>query len=1079
MAVFHLQLLGAFQAKVDEAPVTAFRSDKIRALLAYLALNGGRPYSRETLATLLWGEYSQAAARASLRQALSNLRQAAAPLLSTQPPALIISQQSVQLNTDHTAVWVDVVTLRRLLAAVDHHDHADARGCLECRHWLATAVSLYHGDFLPGLQLDDSPDFADWRLLQQESLHQQMVHALHSLSASYAAANDLPRQADTLRRLLHLLPWQENAHRDLMAVLAHSGQRAAALAQYERCRQVLADELGVEPSAETNTLYRLIQTDTLPVTPPSSALRHDALRHNLPPPTTPLIGRDELLAQVVAILSGSAARLITLMGPGGVGKTRLALAAAQQVMPDFADGVWFASLADVPMPDPASAQSILAAAVSDHLRLVLQQPDAPWDSLAAYLAHKTALLVLDNLEHLLPAAAQFVAALLEAAPQITILATSQARLRVRAERVVPVGGLALPEADQMTLATVAQNGSIALFAERAGQTLTGFSLNATNLAAVADICRLVDGLPLAIELTAALTEHFTAEEIAAALRHNIALLAESPGAADLPARQQGITAVFAYAWRLLTPVEQEVLAQISLFRGEFSRDAALEVGGRSVAALAALVDKSLLRVTRPGRYALHALVRHFAADALADRPDLQAGALARYGRYYANFLQQMQPALQGPQQRAAIAAIRVELDNVRHAWETAVADAHVDQLAVMLPPLAAFFADSGKLTEGKTVFTAAAERLRPLRQKDTASAGLVARLDTWRAYFMGETGRLETAVSLLRAVLPELEQIDDAVGVGHCLRVLGSYETQLDQSAGGIAHLQQARQCFSELGDQAALATTLSALGRAWENQGDYALAQESFAQSLVLLRQRGAPQSLAKGLSNYGLLLHRLGDNDGAAAALREAVLLDEAGGNLPAYGASLANLGLVLAARGEYADAQAAYLQALTIQQNEGNQARVAILLNNLGDVANAQGQPEQALVYLQESLALKQAASNERGMIFSLVHLGHTYWRLEQTAEAAAAYGQALALAQKLGVKPLLLAALVGLAEVAMTRGETALAQQMLWLAAAHPASWQRVRDEAAAVAAQRHIMLEPIPAPLPDLTAVTRQALNLVG
>jgi predicted ATPase/DNA-binding SARP family transcriptional activator/Tfp pilus assembly protein PilF len=1082
MVAFRLQLLGTFQATVNDAPVATFRSDKSRALLAYLALNGRYPHPRDTLATLLWGDYTQQAARASLRQTLSNLRQVAAPLLATDPPALTITPQAVSLDNAHPDLWVDVVAFRALLAQVETHAHPHPDQCPDCRGWLATAVALYQGDFLPGLQLDDAADFADWRLLQQESLHQQALHALQRLSASYAASGDLTRQTETLRRLLQLLPWQENAHRELMDVLARAGQRAAALAQYDRCRQILADELGVEPTSETTALYRLIQADALPASPPRPA----APRHNLPPPATPLIGRDDLLQQATAVLTHPDTRLLTLLGPGGVGKTRLALAVARQLVADFADGVWFAPLADVTSPTieegeqsarPTVMRQAMASAVADSLSLTLQQPGQPWETLIAYFQQKTALLILDNLEHLLPDAAAFVTDLLAAAPRLTILTTSQARLRARAEQLLPLSGLAWPESDDISLETAVHNGSIALFTERAGRTLAGFQLKAANLPAVAAICRLLDGLPLALELTAALVEHFTPEEIAATLRHDLAALADAPGAADLPPRQQSITAVFDYAWRLLTPAEQETLAQISLFRGEFSRAAALEVSQGSLAALAALVDKSLLRVARPGRYALHALVRHFAATTLEARPALHAAAQARYVAVYVAFLQQQQPLLQGPQQRVASAAIRQELDNVRQAWETAVAAADIAHLNAMLTPLAAFFHDSGKPAAGLALFTATRKELPDTGAGETAVAHFLARLDVWRGLYMGEMGQIETAVRLLQTTLSLLQESADALSIAHCQRILGSMETRLSQLESGIARLQQARHTFATLGDQIALASTLSALGRAWEFQGEYDQAQTAMAHSLRLLRRQGTPQMLVNALNHYGLLLYRLGDNEGATAVLREAVTLDDReGGNRSGLGVTLTNLGLALAAQGDYAAAQATYEQALRIQQEVGNQNRIAILLNNLGDVANEMGQPERALVYLQESLAIKQRMGNEGGMTFSLVHLGHAYWHLGQVAEAVAAYRQAALLAEKLALRPLLLAAFVGLAEVALRWQEQELARQMLALAWSHPASWQRVRDEATAVASRYDLSLDTLP-DLPDLAEVTRRALTL--
>ncbi len=1068
MAVFRLQLLGAFQATVDGAPSIAFRSNKTRALLAYLALNGGRAHTREALATLLWGDYSPAAARTSLRQVIANLRQVATPLLDAHPPALTITRHTLQMDTDHPQVWVDVLALRHLLARVQSHEHPNLACCTQCRCWLEGAVSLYHGDFLAGLQVEEASLFQEWRLAQQEALHQEILEALLSLSTCYAAGGDLTLQANTLRRLLHLQPWHEEAHRQLMDLLARTGQRAAALAQYERCRQILAEELGVEPAPETAALYRLIQAEPIPEDAlPGPATPRDRPSHNLPPPTTPFIGRDALLAQVVDALPRADVRLVTLLGPGGVGKTRLALEAAHRLLTAFPGGVWFVPLAQVARPGPEEdARRILAGAILEQLGLTPGQPEEPWRTLTAYLRPREALLILDNLEHLLPQAGELVGALLEAGPRLTLLGTSQVRLRLGAERVIPIPGLAWPPTGETSPEAAMENDGVALFVERAGRTLAGFQLDRENVTPVAHICRLVDGLPLAIELAAALTEHFTPEEIAATLGEDMTLLAEPPGTVDLPPRQQGVKATFDYAWRLLARPEQEMLAQLSLFRGEFSRDAGLAVSRGSLAALAGLVDRSLLRVVRPGRYALHLLVRHFAAMALDAYPDLWAAATARYVRFFAAFLQQQHPRLEGPRQPEALAAIHQEMDNVRQAWELAVAGAQLPLLTAMLPPLVAFFTDSGRLAAGAGLLTAAREELAPLARQDQAAALLVARLDLWRGFFMGEGGEMEAGAALLAGALPCLERLGQGEDVAQAQRILGSFETRLGQLARGIARLKQARQAFAALGHKAGLARTLSALGHAWETRGDYRQAQEALAQSLIMLRQLGGSQALAKGLNNYGLLCYRLGEYEKAEEVLREAVALNEAGDNRPSLGASLANLGLVLAAQRRYPDAEATFQRALAIQREEGNLIRVAILLNNLGDVANAQGRHEEALGHLQESLILKVEMGDERGRVFSLLHLGRTRWLLEQPEAALVAYREVLVLARRLAMVPLILAAFVGLAEMALVWDTTGLSQQMLALAASHPASWRRVRDEAEAVAAGRRISLDVPPSTSPD-------------
>lgn len=267
-ARLELCLLGSFQATLDGAPLNGIRSDKTRALLAYLAVESGRAHNRGALSALLWGESSEAAARASLRSSLSNLRQRLIRQLTADgdKPILNITRHSVRFDIDLDTCWLDVAEFDALLNACHTHSHQELAHCPVCIARLEQAVELYQGDFLAGLALSDSPAFDEWRVIQQERYHQQMLIALEALAAHYVAIGNYAEAQEYVRRQLALEPWQEEAHRQLMHALALDGQRSAALAQYETCRRLLADELGVEPTAETEALYEEIRAGELAVT---------------------------------------------------------------------------------------------------------------------------------------------------------------------------------------------------------------------------------------------------------------------------------------------------------------------------------------------------------------------------------------------------------------------------------------------------------------------------------------------------------------------------------------------------------------------------------------------------------------------------------------------------------------------------------------------------------------------------------------------------------------------------------------------------------------------------------------------
>lgn len=264
-ARLEIHLLGSFQATLDGEPLDGIRSDKTRALLAYLAVESGRAHNRGALSTLLWGESSEAAARASLRSSLSNLRRRLIRQIAPDGNslALNITRHSVQFDVDPDACRLDVAEFDALLDACHTHSHQDLARCPACIARMEQAVGLYHGDFLAGLALPDSPTFDEWRVIQQERYHQQMLIALEALAAHYIAIGNLAKAQRYVRQQLALEPWREEAHRQLMHALILDGQRSAALAQYETCRRLLTDELGVEPTPETEALYEEIRAGDL------------------------------------------------------------------------------------------------------------------------------------------------------------------------------------------------------------------------------------------------------------------------------------------------------------------------------------------------------------------------------------------------------------------------------------------------------------------------------------------------------------------------------------------------------------------------------------------------------------------------------------------------------------------------------------------------------------------------------------------------------------------------------------------------------------------------------------------------
>jgi predicted ATPase/DNA-binding SARP family transcriptional activator len=701
MAAHSLTLLGPPRLLTADGAVVPVRARKEWALLAYLAAEHARPQQRDTLLALLWPEASEEAARRSLRVALVHLRVA---LAASGVATLAADHHTVQLHP-HRDHWLDVAAFAALLAACRAHRHARADRCALCNERLTQATALYGGEFLSGLTLPDAAPFEEWAVVRREELHRQVLDALATLAAAHEQAGDDAALCRDARRQLALEPWHEPAHRQFMRGLARSGDRGAALAQYETCRRVLAEELGVEPDVETRALYERIRAGDL--TPATRA----APRHHLPASLTPLVGREAELAALAALLRQEEVRLLTILGAGGMGKTRLALELARAGLDGYADGVFFVALA------PLAAAGALASTIAQALDLPVQGHD-PTAALLRFVRDKHLLLILDNFEHLLDGVG-LVVQIVEAAPRVQIIATSREPLHMRGEQLYVVEGLAYaasaPAADATALpADEATLPAVRLFVQSARRAQASFAPDPATLPALLRICGLVQGMPLGLELAAAWTGLLPLEEIAAEIARSADFLAADWH--DVPSRQRSMRAVFDWSWALLTEAERQALRRLSVFRGGCTRQAADTVAGATLTLLTGLVHKSLLRrtdagATSVGRYEVHELLRQFAAEQLDGVPAERDAVQARHSAYYLDFVAARAGRLARDEPRAAAAEIRGELDNVRQAWQWAAEQAAVAGLEQAAFGWWQFCLLNGLEREGRELFGLAAERI--------------------------------------------------------------------------------------------------------------------------------------------------------------------------------------------------------------------------------------------------------------------------------------------------------------------------------------------------------------------------------
>ncbi len=949
-AVLEIHLFGSPDFRLGGAPVSGFVSTKAPALLAYLAVTG-RPHSRDALAALLWGEMADADAKNNLRQTLSNLRK----LLE---PYLLISRDAVQFDTavPHT---LDVTQF-------ENHLHRARDAAPPARMaTLQQAAALYQGDFLAGFYVRDAPEFEEWLLAQRARYRELALHALHTVTGHHLERGEYGRAIDSATRSIALDAWREEAYRQLMIALARSGQRSAALAQYETCRRLLDQELGVRPSLETTALYERI--------------REAKRRVHLPPATTPLVGRVAELDKITRLLADPTCHLITLIGPGGSGKTRLALEAAARAVPTFLHGACFVSLAAATSPE------IIPGAVAESLAVALSGQADPHDQLIAYLNDKELLLVLDNLEHL-PTAAEWIGCLIQTCPDLQLLVTSRERLNLHGERLLELNGLEIPSGKQDERVT--DYSAAQLFLNHAREASPDFVLNAKNETAVIRICQLVKGLPLAIELAAAWVRHLTCQEIAHEIEQNLSFLATTQK--NVPARHRSLQAAFEHSWALLDDEERAAFARLSLFRGGCTRQAAIAVTQVPLSVLAALSDKSLLHRDPDGRYTMHELLRQYAAHKLGADPPHLAETQLRHCRTMIHFLAEREDALNEARQNEARQEIAAEMDNIRAAWEWAVTAQQPYHLEPALESLRVFLEYTGRYTEAIQLFGAAAAAAAPTSPGNHRVLG--GRLLARQAWFYHRLDQFELARPLIAQCQSIFQDAQPALPAeaALCYQCLGNMARAEGDFAQAISHYQQSLAQHRLAGIPHHIAASINGLATAYAEQGEFALAYQLHKEGLALRRQMGDQKGIATSLVNLGFIALGQARYATAKPLEQEALEIFRAIGYPMGEAVALNNLGVACYMLVEYDQARQFLEECLAICRELGHRHIAAHALGSLGGVAGALGDFSLAWQYTQEGLQIAREIGSISATLFDLLSTAVLLSRQgepEQAAEIAA--------------------------------------------------------------------------------------------
>jgi predicted ATPase/DNA-binding SARP family transcriptional activator len=898
VACLDISALGPLQIERDGSPLSEPLYAKVLALLVFLAVESDRPHQRASLAALLWPDQPEARARHSLRQALSTLRR----VTGADSSPVVVARDTVYFDrgADH---HVDAIELTALLDACDRHDHADPSTCAPCHSRREHAVALYRGELLDGFAIPDSDTFENWVQVWRQRYRDRVLEALDAVIAWHERLGQTDRAIAAARRQLELDPWLEPAYRRLMWLHWQSGNRTAALAQYERCRRLLDEELGVEPEPETTALHDRIRDGAEP--PDRAAPARPEPAGRLPAPPGRLVGRERELEQIADLLGQRGCRLLTLVGPGGIGKTRLAIQVATDRAAQGDGDIAFASLS--PVRDTEGALLAMAEA----LGLTLQGTGKPMQQLAEWLRDRTTLLVLDSAEHL-TAELQLLGELLSAAPGLTVLVTSRERLQLAAEWVYEIRGMSVPASDE----TDAFEGydAVDLLTERLRQVRSGAPLRHDERPAVVRICRLASGFPLAIELAVAWAGTLPLDRIATEIQQNLDFLTAT--ARDRPDRHTSMRAVFASSWDMLAPDERAAWRRLSVFTGGFRLDAARAIAGTDITTLASLINKSLVTRASPERYTLHELLGQFGGDLLRQTPEEYRDVHEHHARYFLAALAAREEALTGRDQQAALAEIEDSIGNIRSAWSWAVASGMVDDLIAAAPSLWLYFVIRGGMREGAATFgqmLAALEDRYGNGSGECRRALAIAQVST--GGFRSGLGHYDEAIALLRQGIATLRELTTGRELGLALNMLAAALIMKGEYEEARASLRESRAESERAGDRWGMAFALNDLGMVSHLHFGDTDAWRHCERSRAIFRQLGDARGQAFAAHNLGVIALERGAHRRAMLLHREAMALRAESDDRWGLASSLVQMGVVSRAMGDSAAARRELVRALRI--------------------------------------------------------------------------------------------------------------------------------------------------------------------
>jgi predicted ATPase/DNA-binding SARP family transcriptional activator len=969
-----IRLFRELEITLNDEPLTPPHVQKAQWLLAVLALRQGHEVPRDWLAGLLWPD-SDEKARRNLRQCLTDhlrpsLGAVAYVLRSPSPSTLML---------DEADVWVDVLVFDNALKEGDPAT-------------LKQALALYRGPLLENLD-------NEWINLQRAERAESYLFALETV-AKHAQSEDNSAEAVRLLRLvISVDPFRESAYCTLMQALAERGDQAGITRVYRDLRLQLHQELNLAPSTETTTLYRSLTSRAQAPVLPASGQKITGPPRRLPIPLTELIGREQEIHEVVGSLRNS--RLVTLTGAGGVGKSRLSIAVGEALLGEYQDGVWFVELA------PLADSELIPQSIANALGIREEAGQSIEKTLLHVLACRSLLLIIDNCEHLVEECARIADRLLSACNEVQIVATSRHELGVNGEIIYRVPSLpspdptVLPPLKTEQLSSIAEYDAVKLFVQRTRLQRPEFVLTYDNAAAVAKICRWLDGIPLAIELAAARMKALRVEDIAERLHDSFQLLTR--GSRTALHRHQTLRATMDWSYDLLEPKSKELLHRLSVFAGGWRLEAAEEVcSDRGIEEwevldlLTSLVEQSMVVFEEQegeARYRLLETTRQYANEKLQESGEMEL-VRQQHQRFYLALAEQAEPHLTTNKQGDWFRRLEEEHDNLRAAVIFSFSEPCSTAILRFCGHLVWFWGKRGHLSEGRQwcmqALKKASDHNRTLeRAKVLNGVGSLA----------GDQGDFVSARNYCEESLSITREIGDEGHICSALNQLGILANEQGDYAAACAYHDESLSIKREIGDKKGIANSLGNLGLVAQDQGDYVTARAYHEKSLSLMEEIGDAEGIAATLYNLGMVAFGQSDYISAQNYYDRCLSLRRENVNPRAVAGMLINRGHIANVQTDYASAKTYYNQSLSLSREVEDKQGIAVALNALGVATQHQGELEASQGYHTESLSIMREMGYQKGIVGSLCNLGYVAQYQADYASARTYYSESLSLSESI--------------------------------------------------------------------------------